>query len=186
MEPVNGTISVISLPITTFLISFLRLSQGAEWPEPDTCPVPLMLSVPSDVSFHVVLSPQLPLSTTVAAHAVSTSPSGSMVSTITAANRMDSSLFFNLIFPFLVPARHIFGFIIAVFHEKARCTAAIFRPFDRYLPARAGKIFFRWIRHFCRKTDSFSVFVVVVSPKLLYNSRGKNRQYAENMRRNTE
>ncbi len=29
------------------------------------------------------------------------------------------------------------------------------------------------IWHFCRKTDSFPVFVVVVSPKLLYNSMVK-------------
>ncbi len=56
-----------------------------------------MVKVPSDVSTHFTLRPQLPLATTSvsAAQAVSTIPSGTALSSMRAANRMDRIRFFT-------------------------------------------------------------------------------------------
>ena len=81
-----------------------------------------MVRVPSEVSVHFIswllfsVPPQVPLSTTVSllliAQTVSTIPSGTVASSITAANRMDRIRFFTETPPFLsdlrryVPAGH--------------------------------------------------------------------------------
>ena len=54
-----------------------------------------MVKVPSDVSTHFTLRPQLPLATTSvsAAQAVSTMPSGTALSSMRAANRMIGFVF---------------------------------------------------------------------------------------------
>ena len=51
--------------------------------------------------------------------------------------------------------------------------------------AKAVSLFWL-IWHFCRKTNSFSVFVVVVFPKLLYNKTVKTGSMLKIRRRNTE
>ena len=63
-----------------------------------------MVKVPSDVSTHFTLRPQLPLATTSvsAAQAVSTMPSGTALSSMRAANRMDRIRFFTEIPLFFV------------------------------------------------------------------------------------